>query len=132
MRHSLSRVCIQYSSLLLEFTGGHCSYYEWLTKGKDQVASLTKRKDNRLLLLAGLYDSVVLDGEYNLSILYSMGSPTVATRLGKNALDIHNSPLTDANKEFSWLHDRQPVFLFQPRRSYAVARHVLPDVDLPS
>ncbi|KJA22095.1 hypothetical protein HYPSUDRAFT_67198 [Hypholoma sublateritium FD-334 SS-4] len=65
-------------------------YYEWLTKGKDKLPHFTKRKDNRLLLLAGLYDSVVLDGK-------TLWTFTIVT--------------TDANKEFSWLHDRQPVIL---------------------
>ncbi|KAF9526058.1 hypothetical protein CPB83DRAFT_858598 [Crepidotus variabilis] len=65
-------------------------YYEWLTKGKDKLPHFTKRKDGRLLLMAGLYDSVVLEGK-------TLWTFTIVT--------------TDANKEFSWLHDRQPVFL---------------------
>lgn len=40
--------------------------------------------------MAGLYDSVVLEG-------CTLWTFTIVT--------------TDANKEFSWLHDRQPVFL---------------------
>ncbi|KAF9561591.1 DUF159-domain-containing protein [Agrocybe pediades] len=66
-------------------------YYEWLTKGKEKLPHFTRRKDGRLLLMAGLYDSVVLEGD---STLWTF---TIVT--------------TDANKEFSWLHDRQPVFL---------------------
>ncbi|KAF9477472.1 DUF159-domain-containing protein [Pholiota conissans] len=65
-------------------------YYEWLTKGKDKIPHFTKRKDNKLLLMAGLYDSVVLEGK----ALWTFAIVT-----------------TDSNKEFSWLHDRQPVFL---------------------
>ncbi|KAF8901047.1 hypothetical protein CPB84DRAFT_1778339 [Gymnopilus junonius] len=65
-------------------------YYEWLTKGKDKLPHFTKRKDGKLLLMAGLYDSVVLEGK-------TLWTFTIVT--------------TDANKEFSWLHDRQPVFL---------------------
>ncbi|KAJ3512167.1 hypothetical protein NLJ89_g3677 [Agrocybe chaxingu] len=65
-------------------------YYEWLTKGKDKLPHFTRRKDGRLLLMAGLYDSVVLEGK-------TLWTFTIVT--------------TDANKEFSWLHDRQPVFL---------------------
>lgn len=38
------------------------SYFEWLTKGKDKLPHFTKRKDGKLLLMAGLYDSVVLEG----------------------------------------------------------------------
>ncbi|KAF8966950.1 hypothetical protein BDZ97DRAFT_1806050 [Flammula alnicola] len=59
-------------------------------KGERQTSIFTKRRDEKLLLLAGLYDSVVLEGK-------TLWTFTVVT--------------TDANKEFSWLHDRQPVFL---------------------
>ncbi len=39
------------------------SYYEWLAKGKDKLPHLTRHKSgNRLMLMAGLYDSVVLEG----------------------------------------------------------------------
>ncbi|KAH9477014.1 Abasic site processing protein [Psilocybe cubensis] len=69
---------------------GKQRYYEWLTKGKDKLPHFTKRKDGKLLLMAGLYDSVVLEGK-------TLWTFTIVT--------------TDANKEFSWLHDRQPVFL---------------------
>ncbi|KAF8154077.1 DUF159-domain-containing protein [Crassisporium funariophilum] len=65
-------------------------YYEWLTKGKEKLPHFMKRKDGKLLLMAGLYDSVVLEGK-------TLWTFTIVT--------------TDANKEFSWLHDRQPVFL---------------------
>ncbi|KZT23040.1 DUF159-domain-containing protein [Neolentinus lepideus HHB14362 ss-1] len=67
-------------------------YYEWLKKGKDKLPHFTKHKDERVMLLAGLWDSVVLEGETQ--PLYTF---TVVT--------------TDANKEFTWLHDRQPVIL---------------------
>ncbi|KAF8200355.1 hypothetical protein BJ912DRAFT_948849 [Pholiota molesta] len=65
-------------------------YYEWLTKGKDKIPHFIKRKDNKILLMAGLYDSVILEGK-------KLWTFTIVT--------------TEANKEFSWLHDRQPVFL---------------------
>lgn len=39
------------------------SYYEWLTKGKEKLPHFTKREDELLLLMAGLYDSVELDGK---------------------------------------------------------------------
>ncbi|KDR78411.1 hypothetical protein GALMADRAFT_245579 [Galerina marginata CBS 339.88] len=65
-------------------------YYEWLTKGKDKLPHFLKRKDGKLLLMAGLFDSVVLEGK-------TLWTFTIVT--------------TDANKEFSWLHERQPVFL---------------------
>ncbi|KAK7039213.1 hypothetical protein VNI00_010118 [Paramarasmius palmivorus] len=74
---------------------GKRRYYEWLTKGKDKLPHFTKHKDGRLMLLAGLYDSVVLEGQTQ-----PLWTFTIVT--------------TAANKEFSWLHDRQPVILSTP------------------
>jgi putative SOS response-associated peptidase YedK len=37
-------------------------YYEWLTKGKSKLPHFVKPKDGRLMLMAGLFDSVVLQG----------------------------------------------------------------------
>lgn len=67
-------------------------YYEWLKKGKDRWPHFTKRQDGRLMLLAGLYDCVTLEGESE-----PLWTFTIVT--------------TAANKEFEWLHDRQPVIL---------------------
>ncbi|KAG7087468.1 hypothetical protein E1B28_013433 [Marasmius oreades] len=67
-------------------------YYEWLTKGKEKLPHFTKHKDGRLMLLAGLYDCVLLEGETQ-----PLWTFTIVT--------------TAANKDFQWLHDRQPVIL---------------------
>ncbi|TFK80769.1 DUF159-domain-containing protein [Polyporus arcularius HHB13444] len=67
-------------------------YYEWLKKGKERLPHFTKRADGRLMLLAGLWDRVVLEGSTE-----PLWTFTIVT--------------TDASKEFSWLHDRQPVIL---------------------
>jgi len=67
-------------------------YYEWLKKGKDRWPHFTQRQDGKLMLLAGLYDCVTLEGATE-----PMWSFTIVT--------------TAANKEFEWLHDRQPVIL---------------------
>ncbi|KAK7688484.1 hypothetical protein QCA50_008022 [Cerrena zonata] len=67
-------------------------YYEWLKKGKERLPHFTKHKDGRLMLLAGLYDSVILEGHSD-----TLWTFTIVT--------------TSANKAFSWLHDRQPVIL---------------------
>ncbi|KAL5498205.1 hypothetical protein ACEPAH_2335 [Sanghuangporus vaninii] len=67
-------------------------YYEWQKKGKERNPHFTRHKDGKLMLLAGLYDSVILEGEKK--PLYTF---TVVT--------------TDANKQLSWLHDRMPVVL---------------------
>jgi hypothetical protein len=37
-------------------------YYEWLKKGKDKVPHFTKRGDGKIMLLAGLWDSVQYEG----------------------------------------------------------------------
>ncbi|KAJ6482830.1 hypothetical protein C8R47DRAFT_1132822 [Mycena vitilis] len=70
-------------------------YYEWLTKGRDKLPHFVKPKDGRLLLMAGLYDSVVLSGETE-----TLWTFTIVT--------------TAANSSFSWLHERQPVILDTP------------------
>ncbi|KAJ7802187.1 hypothetical protein B0H14DRAFT_3488698 [Mycena olivaceomarginata] len=70
-------------------------YYEWLTKGKSKLPHFIKPKDGRLMLMAGLFDSVVLQGETE-----TMWTFTIVT--------------TAANPEFSWLHERQPVILHTP------------------
>ncbi|KAI0087593.1 hypothetical protein BDY19DRAFT_1011352 [Irpex rosettiformis] len=67
-------------------------YYEWLKKGKERLPHFTKRGDGNLMLLAGLYDCVTLEGQTE-----PLWTFTIVT--------------TDANKDFSWLHDRQPVIL---------------------
>ncbi|KAI8972616.1 hypothetical protein BD414DRAFT_217116 [Trametes punicea] len=67
-------------------------YYEWLKKGKERLPHFTRHKDGRLMLLAGLWDCAVLKGSTE-----SLWTFTIVT--------------TDASKELSWLHDRQPVIL---------------------
>src|SRR5438270_13936092 len=37
-------------------------YYEWLKKGNDKVPHFTKRADRKIMLLAGLWDSVQYEG----------------------------------------------------------------------
>ncbi|KAI0363316.1 DUF159-domain-containing protein [Pilatotrama ljubarskyi] len=67
-------------------------YYEWLKKGKERLPHFTRHKDGRLMLLAGLWDCAYLEGSAEPLFTF-----TIVT--------------TDASKEFSWLHDRQPVIL---------------------
>ncbi|KAG5638404.1 hypothetical protein H0H81_000181 [Sphagnurus paluster] len=67
-------------------------YYEWLTKGKEKLPYFTKYRDGKLMLMAGLYDCAILEDQAK-----PLWTFTIVT--------------TDANKEFSWLHDRQPVIL---------------------
>ncbi|OJT01568.1 hypothetical protein TRAPUB_7964 [Trametes pubescens] len=67
-------------------------YYEWLKKGKERLPHFTKHKDGRLMLLAGLWDCAILEGSTEPLWTFSIVT-------------------TDACKEFSWLHERQPVIL---------------------
>ncbi|KAJ7223118.1 hypothetical protein GGX14DRAFT_657349 [Mycena pura] len=67
-------------------------YYEWLTKGKSKLPHFVKPKHGKLMLMAGLYDCVVLQGETE--PLWTFAIVT-----------------TSANSSFSWLHERQPVIL---------------------
>ncbi|KAL0573329.1 hypothetical protein V5O48_008627 [Marasmius crinis-equi] len=67
-------------------------YYEWLHKGKDKLPHFTKHADGRLMLLAGLYDCALLEGQTQPTWTF-----TIVT--------------TAANKDFEWLHERQPVIL---------------------
>ncbi|KAF8480694.1 hypothetical protein JB92DRAFT_1744278 [Gautieria morchelliformis] len=67
-------------------------YFEWLKKGKERLPHFIRRRDNKLMVLAGLYDSVVLEGATN-----RMWTFTIVT--------------TDASTSLAWLHDRQPVIL---------------------
>jgi len=68
-------------------------YYEWLKKGKERFPHFTKHKDgDKLMLLAGLFDCAFLEGSTE-----PLWSFTIVT--------------TSACKDFTWLHDRQPVIL---------------------
>lgn len=67
-------------------------YYEWLKKGAERLPHFMKHKDGRLMLLAGLYDCTVLEGQTE-----PLWTFTIVT--------------TDASPEMDWLHDRQPVIL---------------------
>lgn len=70
-------------------------YYEWLQKGKQRLPHFTRRKDGKLMLLAGMYDKALLES-----------APGQSTELWTFTI-----VTTAANKEFEWLHDRQPVIL---------------------
>jgi putative SOS response-associated peptidase YedK len=63
-----------------------------LKKGNERIPWYTKHKDERIMLLAGLYDCTVLEGETKPLWTFSIVT-------------------TEANKEFEWLHERQPVIL---------------------
>ncbi|KAK0667274.1 hypothetical protein QBC41DRAFT_279330 [Cercophora samala] len=73
-------------------------FYEWLQKGKEKIPHYVKRKDGKLMLLAGLWDCATLpplleeEGE-----MRKVWSYTVIT--------------TSSNDQLKFLHDRMPVIL---------------------
>ena len=69
-------------------------FYEWLKKngGKEKIPHFTKRKDEQLMCLAGLWDCVRYDGSDERHYTY-----TIIT--------------TDSNERLSFLHNRMPVIL---------------------
>lgn len=103
-RVGLTLHCLQ---LLAKYDG---SYYEWLTKGKQKLPHFTKRNDGNIMLLAGLYDSAVIEG-----ICGANFTCTALNNTPGRILWTFTIVTTDANKEFSWLHDRQPVILSSDR-----------------
>ena len=87
-------------------------YYEWLTKGKQKLPHFTKHKDGRLMLMAGLYDCVTLEGKLlGMMMLVLLNSFIYILTGQKKPLWTFAIVTTAANKEFEWLHDRQPVIL---------------------
>ncbi|KAH6667007.1 hypothetical protein F5X68DRAFT_225267 [Plectosphaerella plurivora] len=67
-------------------------FYEWLRSGKSRIPHYVKRKDGKLMCLAGLWDCVEYDGSDTKHYTY-----TVIT--------------TDSNQQLKFLHDRMPVIL---------------------
>lgn len=70
-------------------------FYEWLKNPhnpKDKTPHFVKRKDGKLMCMAGLWDCVRYEGAQN-----SVWSYTVIT--------------TDSNKQLNFLHDRMPVIM---------------------
>ncbi|KAF8516550.1 hypothetical protein BU17DRAFT_13257, partial [Hysterangium stoloniferum] len=67
-------------------------YFEQLKKGKRYLPHFIHCKDNRLMIMAGLYDSTLYDCTTDELWTFTVG-------------------MTDASEALSWLHDRQPVIL---------------------
>jgi len=69
-------------------------FYEWLKKngGKEKIPHFIKRKDGKLMCMAGLWDCVQYEGSDEKLYTY-----TIIT--------------TDSNKQLNFLHDRMPVIL---------------------
>ncbi|KAI0879077.1 hypothetical protein GGS24DRAFT_440673 [Hypoxylon argillaceum] len=69
-------------------------FYEWLKKdgGREKLPHYVKRKDGKLMCLAGLWDMVQYENDEEKQYTY-----TIIT--------------TDSNKQLNFLHDRMPVIL---------------------
>ena len=70
-------------------------YYEWLKKGKERLPHLTKPKEDRLMLLAGLWDCVTLEGTGRLAVRSrnaKTGSDidTTTNRKHRAAMDVYD------------------------------------------
>ena len=86
-------------------------YYEWLKKGSQRTPHFTRHKDQRLMLFAGLYDSVTFEGEHQASMVIDL---LIARGVGagqSESLWTFTIVTTEASSGLSWLHDRQPVIL---------------------
>ncbi|ORY83870.1 hypothetical protein BCR37DRAFT_378883 [Protomyces lactucae-debilis] len=67
-------------------------YFEWLKKGTTKIPHFTRHTDGRMMLLAGLYDTVQYEGSEEVIRTF-----TIVT--------------TAANDKLAWLHDRMPLIL---------------------
>ncbi|KAI0537139.1 hypothetical protein GGR58DRAFT_472803 [Xylaria digitata] len=69
-------------------------FFEWLKKdgGREKIPHYARRKDGKLMCLAGLWDMVQYENEEEKQYTY-----TIIT--------------TDSNKQLNFLHDRMPVIL---------------------
>lgn len=90
-------------------------YYEWLKKGTHRIPHFTRHTDRRLMLFAGLYDSVTLDGESGRCCICTLPCVRLTCRcppLGQSEpLWTFTIVTTAASSDYAWLHDRQPVIL---------------------
>lgn len=85
----LWKPCLNHHRCVVPVTG----YYEWLTVKGEKTPYFIRRKDKKLMFLAGLFAELKRDGEENKNIL----SFTIVTG--------------PAPENLRWLHDRMPVVL---------------------
>lgn len=89
-------------------------FYEWLTKGpKDKVPHFIKRKDGQLMLMAGLWDCVQYEGEFDIALfVVALASCSADDETDTDQkLYTYTIVTTDSNKQLRFLHDRMPVIL---------------------
>lgn len=79
-------------------------YYEWLKKSpKEKIPHFTKRADGKIMLLAGLWDSVQFEGTSHATLELMKGTD--------ERIYTYTIITTSAAKSVSFLHDRMPVIL---------------------
>ena len=79
-------------------------YYEWLKKSpKERIPYFTKRADGKIMLLAGLWDSVQYEGTYSSERSLILGTD--------ERIYSYTIITTSSAKSVSFLHDRMPVIL---------------------
>lgn len=87
-------------------------YFEWLKKGpKERIPYFTKHKDGKLMLFAGLWDSVVLEGLLPSSLPLSSSHLCFILIGTSEPLYTFTIITTSATTELEFLHDRMPVVL---------------------
>ncbi|PHH51648.1 Embryonic stem cell-specific 5-hydroxymethylcytosine-binding protein [Ceratocystis fimbriata CBS 114723] len=74
-------------------------FFEWLNRGTDKVPHYVKRKDGKLLCMAGLWDCTRYE---------AVGSPLPHSR---EELYTYTIVTTNSNPQLRFLHDRMPVIL---------------------
>ncbi|KAK4171040.1 hypothetical protein QBC36DRAFT_340731 [Triangularia setosa] len=77
-------------------------FYEWLQKGKEKIPHYIKRKDGKLLLLAGLWDCATLP---------STTHPDQEDEEDGRKVWSYTIITTSSNLQLKFLHDRMPVIL---------------------
>ncbi|KAK0701519.1 hypothetical protein B0T21DRAFT_378819 [Apiosordaria backusii] len=77
-------------------------FYEWLQKGKEKIPHYIKRKDGKLMLLAGLWDCATLPSPHHPD-----------QQEGEEAHKVWSYTIitTSSNPQLKFLHDRMPVIL---------------------
>ncbi len=87
-------------------------FYEWLKKngGKEKIPHYVKRKDGQLMCLAGLWDCVKFEGEWN-EFACEEKRNTDPRADKEEKLYTYTIITTDSNKQLKFLHDRMPVIL---------------------
>ena len=86
-------------------------FFEWLKKngGKEKIPHFVKRKDDKLMCFAGLWDCVQYEGKY--PPMQVMLVNILMVQDSEDKVYTYTIITTDSNKQLNFLHDRMPVIL---------------------